>query len=256
MGIMSATPTTRSLDVPLTAVVAAAVLGSTAVLSPGRWTDPGWLALGGLCALLLWRRRRPVPVTLASMAVLGVYYPLSSLDGPAVIVYVVALYTVAATGRPVAAVLLAAAGVAGAGWGEAVSTSHPLGDVGVFMLAGWLTAVVALGTLHHGRAAHAEAVRRGAADAARAREAEVARAADEERLQLAREVHDVVGHSLALITVQAAAALHHLPPPDAEPARSTAENPARPALEAIRDTSRDALQELRSTLLSLRAPRP
>lgn len=70
---------------------------------------------------------------------------------------------------------------------------------------------------------------------------------DEERMQLAREVHDVVGHSLAVISMQAGVALHV--------------GPRRPeqahlALEAIARSSRDALAELRGTLAMLRGDAP
>src|SRR4051794_31890991 len=172
-------------DLLLPGAVAGTVLGATAVITPGRWADPSWLVLATICALPFWRLRRPVTVATATMVLCGLYYPLSLLDGPAVLAYVLALYTVAATGRQPAAVALGLITTAGAWYGESVSTSHPLGDVGVFMLSGWLTAVIALGTLSHGRSAQLAAVRRAASEAARAREAESSRRAGEERLHLA-----------------------------------------------------------------------
>jgi len=77
------------------------------------------------------------------------------------------------------------------------------------------------------------------------REQERRRYAYEERLRIARDVHDVVGHSLAVITMQAGVALHLL---DKE--RAEQERPDRVAdsLEAIKKTSREALAELRTTL--------
>jgi signal transduction histidine kinase len=77
------------------------------------------------------------------------------------------------------------------------------------------------------------------------REQERRRYAYEERLRIARDVHDVVGHSLAVITMQAGVALHLL---DKE--RTTQQRPDRVAesLEAIKKTSREALAELRTTL--------
>lgn len=73
--------------------------------------------------------------------------------------------------------------------------------------------------------------------------AERRRYAYEERLQIAREVHDVVGHSLAVINMQAGVALHLL---EKRP------DQLRPSLEAIRATSKQALTELGSTLATLR----
>jgi len=77
------------------------------------------------------------------------------------------------------------------------------------------------------------------------REQERRRYAYEERLRIARDVHDVVGHSLAVITMQAGVALHLL---DKE--RTAEPRPDRVAesLEAIKKTSREALAELRTTL--------
>lgn len=82
-------------------------------------------------------------------------------------------------------------------------------------------------------------------NAQREREQDRRRYADEERLRIAREVHDVVGHSLSVITLQAGVALHVL---ERQPAQ------AAESLEAIRRTSKDALAELRTTLEVFRDP--
>ena len=67
----------------------------------------------------------------------------------------------------------------------------------------------------------------------------------EERMRIARDVHDVVGHSLSVITMQAGVALHVL---DRRP------DQVAESLEAIRTTSREALAELRMTLEVFRDP--
>ncbi|HEY6684884.1 MAG TPA: sensor histidine kinase [Propionibacteriaceae bacterium] len=77
------------------------------------------------------------------------------------------------------------------------------------------------------------------------REQERRRYAYEERLRIARDVHDVVGHSLAVITMQAGVALHLL---DKERAAQARPDRVAESLEAIKDTSREALAELRTTL--------
>ncbi len=78
------------------------------------------------------------------------------------------------------------------------------------------------------------------------------RTAYEERLRVAREVHDVVGHSLSVVTMQAGVALHVL---DKQRATGAAVPPEVTAsLEAIRRSSRDALAELRTTLGMFRDP--
>jgi signal transduction histidine kinase len=86
-------------------------------------------------------------------------------------------------------------------------------------------------------------IRAGRQSARREREAELRRHAYAERLRIAREVHDVVGHSLSVITMQAGVALHVL---DKRP------DQAAPALQVIRTTSKEALDELRGTLAVFR----
>src|SRR5215472_8769246 len=67
------------------------------------------------------------------------------------------------------------------------------------------------------------------------REAEAARRVAEERLRIARDLHDTVAHSMATITVQAGSALHVLGDRD---------DKTRGALTAIRETSKHALREM------------
>ncbi|WP_231336456.1 sensor histidine kinase [Actinomadura graeca] len=76
------------------------------------------------------------------------------------------------------------------------------------------------------------------------RDAEAARRVAEDRVRIARELHDTVAHSMATITVQAGSALHVLGDRDEE---------FRPALAAIRETSKQALREMRATLGVLRS---
>jgi signal transduction histidine kinase len=83
-----------------------------------------------------------------------------------------------------------------------------------------------------------------AAEARRARAAEERRRADDERVRIARELHDSVAHNMSLINLQAGVALHlgdDLP------------DEVRASLGHIRDASRDALVELRTILGVLRA---
>src|SRR6516225_1459021 len=75
------------------------------------------------------------------------------------------------------------------------------------------------------------------------REAEAARRVAEERLRIARDLHDTVAHSMATITVQAGSALHVLGDRD---------DKVRGALLAIRETSKNVLREMRATLGQLR----
>jgi signal transduction histidine kinase len=85
------------------------------------------------------------------------------------------------------------------------------------------------------------------------REAEAGRRVAEERLRIARELHDTVAHSMATITVQAGSALHVLGPGDQA---GGPDGNLRSALIAIRETSKGALTEMRATLGQLRHETP
>jgi signal transduction histidine kinase len=103
-------------------------------------------------------------------------------------------------------------------------------------LVAWALLVLAVGEVIR--------IRRERALASRlAREESQRRQANEERLQIARELHDLVAHHISLINVQAGVALHIL---DRRPQQ------AQTALEAIKDASKEALVELRSLVGVLR----
>jgi signal transduction histidine kinase len=96
-------------------------------------------------------------------------------------------------------------------------------------------------------AAAAEIVRirrERALQTAAVRSEQARRIAGEERLRIARDLHDVLAHNLSLINVQAGVALHLI---DERPEQT------RAALSAIKHASKDALGELRSVLDVLRA---
>ena len=105
----------------------------------------------------------------------------------------------------------------------------------------WMAVIVAAAELIRNRAAYLQAVEQRAAEAERTREEEARRRATEERLHIARELHDVIAHNISLINVQASSAVHRRDP-----------ERAFEALEAIKTASKDTLRELRTTLGVLR----
>lgn len=113
-------------------------------------------------------------------------------------------------------------------------------SVGMFAL---LVAAAFLGDTARSRREYIEEVERRAREAERAHEEEARRRIVDERLRIARDVHDVVAHSLSIITVQAAAA---------DALIGTDGDRARESIGHVRDTSRKALSELRSMLGVLR----
>jgi signal transduction histidine kinase len=121
----------------------------------------------------------------------------------------------------------------GIGYGVSVSRASLTYDLG---LLAWMIALLAIAEV-------TRAWRQRAAADARGREEAMARRASEERLAIARDLHDVVAHSISVINVQANTALHLM---DRRPER------AREALTAIREVSGQALSELGSVLGALR----
>lgn len=102
-----------------------------------------------------------------------------------------------------------------------------------------MSAAAFLGDSARSRREYVEAVEQRAIEAERTREEEARRRVDEERIRIAREVHDVLAHSLSIVTVQAAAAETLV---DRDPER------ARESIGHIRATGKRALSELRSML--------
>jgi len=107
----------------------------------------------------------------------------------------------------------------------------------------WMLVLLAAAEGIRQRRAAIRAGRARAAEAARSRDEEQRRRASEERLDIARELHDVLAHSLSMINVQSGVALELI---DQRPEQ------ARQALDAIKTASRDALVEVQGVLDSLR----
>ncbi|MCG3040089.1 sensor histidine kinase [Streptomyces fenghuangensis] len=209
-----------------------------------------WALIAACCGALYWRRRRPVPVALAVLLCAAVYYPANPYDSPLpVIAFAVALHTVAAEGRLTAAVALAVPAMLAVGYGELApgpGGGRHVDDAAMVLLTGWLFGVIAAGHAQRNRQAYLRAVEQRAVAAEREKEVRARQSAVEERLRIARELHDVIGHSLSLINVQSGAALHRHTRHPGETEGLVA------ALEAVRAGSRDALRELRATLGVLR----
>jgi signal transduction histidine kinase len=190
-------------------------------------------------ASLYWVRRAPLPVLAFTLVTTLAYWALDYPRGPAFLALTVAFAVAVLRGHRGAAWLSAAVAWVGFAWlpgwvGDARAPS--LGKV--IGLAAWmfvLAAAVELLAFHKARKLEAERARR---------QEEIARAG-QERLRIARELHDVLAHNVSLINVQAGTALHLL---DKQPER------ARPALEAIKEASSETLREVRSVLGILRGP--
>jgi signal transduction histidine kinase len=209
----------------------------------------GWALTVAGCGALYWRRRWPVAVAVFVLACTLVYFPITTQDVPVlVLALAVALYTVAAERRLAAAVTIALVTLLIVGYGElGISQGRRhVDDAALFLLVGWFVGLIAAGYAQRTRQAYLREVEQRALAAEREKDVRARQSATEERLRIARELHDELGHSISLISVQAAAALHR-----------QARDPSRvgelvSAMESVRDASRDALRELRATLGVLR----
>lgn len=189
------------------------------------------------------RRVAPVAVLVVTTLAVGVYQVLPNPPSLVLIGLLIALYTAGTLMDRTRLAIWSGASIA-----VVLATSAPEMSSPMFLadiarnLAVLLTAVL-LGDATRNRRAYVAEVERRAAEAERTREEEARRQVDEERLRIARELHDVTAHSLSVIAVQSGAAAHVI---DRDPAE------ARRSLVAIRETSREALQELRAMLGVLR----
>ncbi|MEO3750873.1 histidine kinase [Streptomyces sp. B6B3] len=203
-----------------------------------------WLVLGGSLAGLLVYRLRPVlaaVVTGAGVAVWTLYGHIGELLNLPVMI---ALYSVAERGgrrRTVRTAVVAsvASGIVAVVSGQ--EEGRPFPSPVMEMI--WPLVPLLLGEVVRGRreltAYYAERARR----AERERELEAARRVRAERVRIAREVHDIVAHTVSAMTVQAGVALDAL---DRRPEL------ARSALRQVRASGREAVRELRATVTVLR----
>ena len=235
-------------DVGMTAVVLVAVELSVATGSgPGAARlDATAYLLGAVLVLpVLLRNRYPRFELLACSALLLAYYSFDRRDISPAPLLSVPLYDAALAGFLLAAVVIPAVYIAiglvvvdiSKHWGLVTLTANFLPSIVVLALA------IMLGDAVRSRRALAAETAERLRVAHEEREAEAARRVAEERLRIARDLHDTVAHSMATITVQAGSALHVLGEGDEK---------LRGALTAIRETSKSALREMRATLGQVR----
>ncbi|MEU6256401.1 sensor histidine kinase [Streptomyces sp. NPDC047043] len=233
--------------------ILAAVLAVVAVclaLSTDQSRRPdalGWTLLLAAHVPLVWRRRRPMLVLTAGLVLLVPYHALQNNHLAATPATVVALYTVAVTGRPLRTILTGVV-VLGISTGVMLTVSTHQA-VELLRISGWVIAVLFCGVDVRYYRQYVTSIVDRAERAERTREEEARRRVAEERLRIARDLHDLLAHSITLIGVQTSVAAHVLA---ADPERLDRETVAK-ALDDIADTCRTARGELRTTLEVLRA---
>ncbi|MGN0039942.1 MULTISPECIES: histidine kinase [unclassified Rhodococcus (in: high G+C Gram-positive bacteria)] len=198
-------------------------------------------------APVFFRRQRPVTVLLVTAAVLVAYYALGFPPIGLALPLAVALYSAAESGH-----LRWAIAVSGALVILSTAVRMFQGDDLAYLLGfesagsvGLMAAVIALGdSVRSRRALGRELVRREHA-ARLEREREAARRVERERLQIARDLHDLLAHTVSVISLHTDVAAESL---DDDPAL------ARRSLVAVRDSCSRAVSELHATVEALRSP--
>jgi signal transduction histidine kinase len=194
----------------------------------------GWVLLAAGPVALVARRRHPVPVLWVNLA--GTL-PWSSAAGWAQISFIIAFFVAAIADQRYSAWLALAINFVWVIWLAPLIYGYanpPLSDA--LLLAGWVLAVAMAAAAYRFRAERAVVTRAS-------RQIDQRRRQSEERLRVARDLHDVIGHNISLINVQASMGFDLM---DTQPEQ------ARAALSAIKSASKAALEELRAMLTTLR----
>ena len=246
-------PRVRILDVVVAAVVAAAlvvVMSGIEADADARSFDAlaGMLIIvaGGVLAL---HRRAPIVVLAVTTSALALYGVRDYSGGPVYLTWIGAILAVSVARGPAKAWVPAALSTVVI-LVTAVQGAHTVGEnldsttVVAALFVSWAAGALLLGGSVRGRRAERAALEERARHLAETREEEARRRVAEERVRIARDLHDSVAHSLASISVQAGVGAHVL---DERP------EDARAALLAVKRASGDALAELRATLSMLRS---
>ncbi|WP_129668995.1 sensor histidine kinase [Phytoactinopolyspora endophytica] len=239
-----------STDVLLSVVVLAAqaMIATVTSIGDGAQLDAlGWALLTVGTMVLVVRRRHPGLVLAGVVVVSLPYHLLDYVHEAYVLGPLVALYTVASAGPRrrtlqiggALAVLIAAV----------MLLSGGSGGLDLISSVGWVPMTMALGEAVRLQRAYVAAIVERAERAERTREQEAARQVAEERVRIARDLHDLLAHSITLVGVQTTVAAHVLVEKPDHLDRSA----LAASLESISATCRDARTELRATLSVLRA---
>lgn len=197
----------------------------------------GYLWLAGAGLPLLVRHRFPLPVFVVVAVLTWSYYFSDYPGGPAVVLPTIALFTLTQRRGPMMAGIAGGSVLLAGFVTYLIAGGTVLLDARVALFVVWGAAVVGIGTAVRNQVTAVRASRERAAE-------QQHRMAEQERLRIARDVHDVVAHSLAMINVQAGVAAHVA---DRRPEQ------AKEALLNIKEASASALKDLRATLAVLRS---
>lgn len=251
MAVINRDPRTAPHGTRNDAVLAVVLLVGAVCLAlltdEGRRPDAvGWTLLVAAHVPLVWRRRHPLLVLAVVVALVGPYHGLDNNHAAPGPVAYVALYTLAVTGRPLRTILTGIAVLTVSVSIMLTVNTHQA--IELIRISGWVIAILFCGIDVRYYRQYVAAIVERAERAERTREEEARRRVAEERLRVARDLHDLLAHSITLIGVQTSVAAHVLA---ADPERLDRAAVAK-ALDDIAETCRSARGELRTTLEVLR----
>ncbi len=226
----------------VTAIIVLGTIHMDAEAASDRPIDALAVAVGVVAGVALAGRRRwPWPVLAVVVAAAAIYTARSYPGGPIYLAGAIALYSAAIVSSRSVAYVTAAAVAIGLFTTSVVARGEV--DVTDLLFFGWPAVAVLAADAVRGRRERLAAEAERARHAAEQEEEERRRRMAEDRLRIARDLHDSVAHSMATINVQSGVAAHVL---GRDPSQAGA------ALEAIRVASRDVLDELGAILDVLR----
>ncbi|WP_406090443.1 sensor histidine kinase [Streptomyces sp. NBC_01013] len=233
---------TRLLDAVLAVAIGAAVVGAAVAASSPGVLDVVLVAIGSL-ALAEHRHAPRTVLAVTTLAMSG--YVLHAHPGTwAAFPVLAAVHAAARSGHRVWGV--AAGALFLTGYFAVLVTASPAAESVVertLLLLGWFLCAGVTGLIDKNWQAYLRQTEQRALDAERTRDEAALRRAGEERLRIARELHDSLTHSISIVKLQAGVAVHLARKRGTE---------VEPALLAIQEASGEAMRELRATLEVLR----
>ena len=229
-------------------IVSVVVIASAFAKSPISDFHPaGWLATTLVLLPILiipWRRRWPVQVLIVLLVLFGVVAALGTLSPGIGLSVGVAVFQVAYSGSRRRSLLAGSLAAVAIMLLTLLTSVDSVVDPRVFQFGLVIAFATAAGDGTRSRREYILAITERAERAVETREAEARRRVNEERLRIARDLHDVVAHQIAVISLSAGVA-----------SSSIAERPekARESLAAIRGAARTVLRDIGDLMAMLRS---
>ena len=234
----------RRFDVTVAAITVG--MGTMLILGSPDDFDTGWpeVAAGvGAFAVLVFRRRAPLALLGIALAWTVIHIAVYERPTPMIFAVLVLLATACVRLDRWSSIGLGAL-IAGSLYILGlVSNDAEAGDARAVIAIAWTAAAVGAGDAVRSWRRYRESADAQIRSAVLASEAQARQQVSEERLAIARELHDLLAHNLSVMNVQTGAALHLL---RADPDR------AEESLTAAREAGRTVLDELRELLAVLR----